>query len=137
MAVFVLDASAVLAWCFKDEASTWTNALLERLRNGDRVTVPAHWPTEISNVLLVALRKKRIAADQPARFWDALARLPIKAEPALTAIQAKAALAVAEKHHLTVYDAAYLELAQRRQLPLGTLDADLRRAAEAEGVSLI
>jgi predicted nucleic acid-binding protein len=54
MAIFVVDASAALAWCFEDEASSWTDTLLERLGNGDRIIVPAHWPTEISNGLLVA-----------------------------------------------------------------------------------
>ena len=137
MAVFVVDASAALAWCFEDEASSWTDGLLERLRQGDRIVVPAHWPTEISNGLLVALRRKRIKTGQPTLFWDEIARLPIETEPALNANQAKTVLAFSEKHALTVYDAAYLELAHRRHLPLGTLDADLRRAAQVEGVALL
>lgn len=137
MAIFVVDASAALAWCFEDEASTWTEGLLERLRQGDRSVVPAHWPTEVLNGLLVASRRKRIKPDQPARFWDELARLPIDAEPPLTAAYGVTALALAEKHSLTVYDAAYLELAHRRQLHLGTLDADLRKAAQVEGVPLL
>jgi predicted nucleic acid-binding protein len=130
MAVFVVDASAALAWCFEDEASSWTDGLLERLRQGDRIVVPAHWPTEILNGLLVASRKKRIKTGQSALFWDELARLPIETEPALTAIQAKAVLAMGEKHGLTMYDAAYLELAHRRELSLATLDTDLRKAVE-------
>jgi len=134
MAVFVVDASAALAWCFEDEASSFTDALLDRLRHGDQIVVPAHWPTEISNALLVALPKKRIKARQPELFWDELARLPIEIEPPLTAPQAKTVLALGEKHGLTVYDAAYLELAQRRSLPLATLDADLRKAAQRDGV---
>jgi len=137
MAVFVVDASAALAWCFEDEASSWTDGLLERLRQGDRIVVPAHWPTEILNGLLVASRKKRIKTGQSALFWDELARLPIETEPALTAIQAKAVLALGEKHGLTMYDAAYLELAHRRELSLATLDTDLRKAAEVEGVALL
>lgn len=136
MAIFVLDASAALAWCFEDEASSWTDGLLERLRQGDQIIVPAHWPTEVLNGLLVASRRKRIKADQPALFWDELARLPIETEPALNNAEAKAVLALCEKHGLTVYDAAYLELAQRRQLRLGSLDAELRQAAQAEGVAL-
>jgi predicted nucleic acid-binding protein len=60
MAVFVVDASAALAWCFEDEASSWSDGLLERLRQGGQIVVPAHWPTEISNGLLVAERRKRI-----------------------------------------------------------------------------
>lgn len=136
MGVFVVDASAALAWCFEDEASGWTDGLLERLRQGDRIVVPAHWPTEILKGLLVASRRKRIKADQPALFWDEFTRLPIEAEAPLIAAQAKAVLALAERYGLTVYDAAYLELAHRRQLPLGTLDADLRKAAQGEGVVL-
>jgi predicted nucleic acid-binding protein len=137
MAIFVVDASVALAWCFEDEASTLADGLLERLRQGDRIVVPAHWPTEMSNGLLVASRRKRIKADQPSHFWDELARLPIEVEAALSAAQAKIVLALSEKHVLTVYDAAYLELAHRRHLPLGTLDTDLRKAAQAEGVALL
>jgi predicted nucleic acid-binding protein len=137
MALFAVDASAALAWCFEDEASSWSDGLLERLREGDQIVVPAHWPTEISNGLLVAERRKRIRAGQAAVFWDELARLPIETEPPLSAVQAKTVLALCEKHGLTVYDATYLELAQRRQLPLGTLDADLRKAAQAEGVVVL
>lgn len=137
MALFVVDASAALAWCFEDEANSWTDGLLERLRHGDRIVVPAHWPAEILNGLLVASRRKRIKPDQPALFWDELARLSIETEPALNASQARTVLALSEKHDLTVYDAAYLELAQRRQVSLGTLDTDLRKAAQIDGVVLI
>jgi predicted nucleic acid-binding protein len=137
MAVFVVDASVALAWCFEDEATNWTDGLLDRLRRGDEIAVPAHWPTEISNGLLFAVRRKRIKSDQPALFWDELARLPIEIEPPLTPLQAKAILALSEKHTLTVYDAAYLELAQRRHLPLATLDSELRTAASAEVVVLL
>jgi predicted nucleic acid-binding protein len=137
MAVFVVDASVALAWCFEDESSTLAEGLLERLRRGDQVVAPAHWPTEILNGLLVAERRKRIGHGQPALFWDELMRLPIEVEPALTAVQAKTVLALSEKHGLTVYDAAYLELAQRRQLPLGTLDEDLHAAAQREGLTLL
>jgi predicted nucleic acid-binding protein len=137
MAVFIVDASAALAWCFEDEASSWTDGLLERLRHGDRIVVPAHWPAEVSNGLLVALRRKRVRPGQPALILDEFARLPIETEPALTALQAKTILALSEKHSLTVYDAAYLELAQRRNLPLGTLDDDLRKAGQVEGIVLL
>jgi predicted nucleic acid-binding protein len=137
MAIFVVDASVALAWCFEDEASRFSDSLLERIRQGNRIAVPAHWPTEISNGLLVAERRKRIKQGQAALFWDELAHLPIDIEQPLTAVQAKAVLAYCKKHGLTVYDGAYLELAHRRNLPLGTLDADLRRAAQAEGLDVL
>jgi predicted nucleic acid-binding protein len=137
MSIFVVDASVALAWCFEDEASTFADGLLERLRQGDRIVVPAHWPTEILNGLLIAERRKRIKPGQASAFWDELCRLAIETEPPLSAVQAKIVLALSEKHNLTVYDAAYLELAHRRQLPLGTLDADLNKSARAEHVALL
>ncbi|MGA2718485.1 MAG: type II toxin-antitoxin system VapC family toxin [Candidatus Acidiferrales bacterium] len=137
MSVFVVDASAALAWCFEDESSSWTDGLLDRLRQGDQIVVPAHWPAEILNGLLFALRRNRIKAGQHVVFWDELLRLPIETEPALNLAQARTALALAEQHGLTIYDAAYLELAQRRDLPLATLDTDLRKAAQVEGVTLL
>lgn len=99
--------------------------------------VPAHWPTEILNGLLFAERRKRIKSGQATALWGELFLLPIEIEPPLTASQAKAVLALGERHGLTVYDAAYLELAQRRQLPLRTVDTDLRKAAQMDGVVLI
>jgi len=132
-----MDASVALAWCFEDEATNWTEAFLERLRQGDRTIVPAHWPTEVANALLMAARRRRIKPEQPQALWDELGRLPIDIEPALTTARGKDVLALGEKHNLTVYDAAYLELARRYQLPLGTLDADLRKAAQAEGLQLL
>ena len=109
--------------------------MLDRLRHGDGMVVPAHWQTEILNGLLVALRRKRIRPGQPAQLWGNLSALPVEIETALTAPQAIAVLALGEKYGLTIYDAAYLELAHRRGLPLGSLDGDLRRAAELEGIA--
>jgi hypothetical protein len=61
MAAFVVDASATLPWCFADEATAATNAPLARLRRGDEAIVPAHWPFEVTNALLIAVRRKRIS----------------------------------------------------------------------------
>ena len=135
MALFVVDASLALAWCFEDESVSSADRVLDRLRHGDGMVVPAHWQTEVLNGLLVALRRKRIRPGQPEQFWDALSVLPIEVEPAVPASQARAMLTFAEKHALTIYDAAYLELAYRRGLPLGSLDRDLRRATELEGIA--
>jgi predicted nucleic acid-binding protein len=105
MAVFVLDASVCLAWCFEDEFTEWTNDLFTRLPAGDRILVPAHWLTEVFNGLLSGVRRQRIKPAQPALFWDEFANLPIVTEPALTAAEAKAVLTLGEKHSLTFYDA--------------------------------
>lgn len=139
MAIFILDASVTLAWFFEDEKTDWSEELLERLRQGDRTVVPAHWAAEVANGLLMATRKDRIPPEQPQLLWDELARLPIDPEPALMVapVRGKDVLALAEKHGLTVYGAAYLELALRYQWPLATLDGALRKAAQAEGVALL
>jgi predicted nucleic acid-binding protein len=134
MSVFVVDASVTLAWCFEDEGTAWTDGLLDRLRAGDRIAVPAHWPTEVSNGLLMGIRRHRIQPGRPQQFWDELAILPIDVEPPLLPQQAKAALALAEHHGLTVYDAVYLEPAGRRGVSPASLDAALVAAAGSAGI---
>jgi len=125
------------AWCFEDEATDWSEGLLLRLRTGDHVAVPAHWPTEVSNGLLMGVRRKRIQSGKPKSFWDELALLPITVEAGLNPHEAKDTLSLSDKYGLTAYDAAYLELAGRKQLPLATLDTELRRAAVAQGIVLL
>jgi|SRR5579872_5196381 len=78
---FVMDASATLPWCFAEEATPWTEALLDRLQGGEDVVVPAHWPIEVMNGLLMAVRRKRLDPDRVTRFADALASLGIRIEP--------------------------------------------------------
>ena len=137
MATFVADASVTLSWCFEDETTAWTDGLLDRLRTGEAIAVPAHWPTEVSNGLLMAVRRQRIRPGRAELFWDELAVLPVGVEPPLLPRQAKAVLALARQFGLTAYDAAYLELAQRKGFPLATLDSTLLMAAVPAGVSLV
>ena len=137
MATFVIDASATLPWCLKDEETAWTVNLLRRLTTGDQIVVPAHWPIEVSNGLLMATRRKRIPDGRAVLFLDELAILPITVEPALTFAQARAVYALCERHNLTFYDGTYLELARRLSLPIATLDDAIVRAAPLEGVSVL
>lgn len=136
MAVFVPDASATLAWCFEDETSDWTESLLARLKSGDTAVVPQHWPVEVANTFLVAVRRGRISKDKAARFFGDLLALPIRIESSGRETTFGQVFALAEKYGLTVYDAAYLELAIREGIALATLDSELRNAARAAGVSL-
>lgn len=137
MAAFVVDASAALPWCFGDEATDWTKALLSRVRGGDQILVPAHWIIEVANALLFACRKQRISRQDAIDFLDDLSDLPIEIDPTPDYVRAKDVVSIAEKHRITAYDAAYLELAFRRKLPLATLDADLRRSGLADGLPLL
>lgn len=134
MPAFVIDASATLPWCFYDEASDETNALLTRLQTGDEALVPAHWPAEVANALLVAVRRERISSQDARRFLEDVDLLPIRIDTVTQELVRLHILPLAEKHELTVYDAAYLELAMRQAVPLATFDDDLRKAARASGV---
>lgn len=134
---FVADASATLPWCFEDEATVETEALLERLRGGEPAVVPAHWPAEIMNGLIMAGRRGRIDPERITRFARDLEALPIRIEPPLAPAVWGAVIRIATSYQLTVYDAAYLELAKRTRLPLASLDGDLRKAALAAGVILL
>ena len=137
MSTFVADASVTPPWCFEDESTPWTESLLDRLRLGDRIAVPAHWPTEVSNGLLMALRRNRILPGRPEKFWEELSVLPIYAERPIGSVEAKSILVLCEARGLTVYDAAYLELARRKGWALATLDDAPIKAAPLEGVSLV
>jgi predicted nucleic acid-binding protein len=131
--MLVVDASVTMAWCFEDEATRATDALLDRVATEGAV-VPQLWGLEVCNVLLVAQRKGRITEAQSARFLALLHQLPMISDPAGTPLPEL--LAVAARHGLTAYDAAYLALAERNAAALATLDADLRDAATAAGVEL-
>ena len=132
----VVDSSVTLTWCFEDEQTAASLALLEQVVEHGAVA-PAVWPLEVLNALVMAERRKRVDAAQRQRLTGFLRDLPIALD-AETAAQAwSATVQLAERHRLTVYDAAYLELAQRRGLPLASLDNELRAAAEAVGVALV
>ncbi len=137
MAAFVIDASATLPWCFSDEATTATNALLVRLQTGDEAVVPAHWITEVGNALLMGVRRKRITAQDAYQFLADLEFLPIRTSATTRRMVRGAVFPIAEQYGLTVYDAAYLELAIREGLPLATLDDDLSKAAKSAGAFLV
>jgi predicted nucleic acid-binding protein len=131
---FVVDASVTLAWCFEDEASPETEAILDLLAD-DTAVVPALWELEVSNVLLLAERRGRLTEAQSTRFVALLAKLPILVDAG--SVDMNAVLATGRRHRLTAYDAAYLVLAEREGLPLATSDAALHSAASAAGVATL
>jgi predicted nucleic acid-binding protein len=133
----VIDASITLAWCFGDEADPYAERILDELRRGEReATVPAIWPSEVSNGLLVAERKGRTRAAETTRLVAILAELPVSVESTGVGFVGRIALPLAREHGLTVYDATYLELAERLGLPLASLDSELVAAARKAGVAL-
>jgi predicted nucleic acid-binding protein len=127
----VVDASVSAAWFLPDEASPRTEAALLATATHD-VWVPALWLLEIGNLLLRAQRRKRIAADKRTELAKAAAALQIKVDREAVAITTIDELAA--RYGLSAYDAAYLELALRRGLPLATQDDALAAAMVKAGV---
>ena len=138
MSRFVLDNTVTMAWCFAEEGTEFTKTLLSRLSNlTDSAVVPALWLYEVANVVELAVRKGRIPGEKALAFLDSLADLPIEVEnPSRTQVFVTVRT-LAGQYQLTGYDAAYLELAIRHQLPLASLDKALSRAALAAGLSTV
>lgn len=132
---FVLDASLALAWCFADEGGDYTVVVLESLRSSEAATASL-WPLEVVNALITAERRGRLDAADVRRATTLLLSLPIVVDPVAHRRAFEATHALATKHGLTSYDAAYLELAVRLAVPIATLDLPLRAAASDEGVPL-
>lgn len=132
----VVDSSVALSWCFEDERTPATTDLLTQITEVGAVA-PALWPLEVLNALIMAERRKRLDATQRQRLAGFLHDLPITLDHETAAQAWSITSHLAEQFRLTVYDAAYLELAQRLTLPLATLDLKLRAAATVLNVSLL
>lgn len=128
MSGLVIDSSVSAAWMFEDEASRFTDGVLDRILV-ETAWVPALWVYECANVLITAQRRGRVDAVRRARLADSMMRLPlvIDREP-VTIAQLEW---LSDRYALSAYDAAYLELAIRRSVPLVTLDRALVTACDA------
>ncbi|MCI5180816.1 MAG: PIN domain-containing protein [Candidatus Electrothrix sp. AW3_4] len=135
MADFVLDNSVVMSWCFADEEDDYADSVLTALETMT-AAVPAIWPLEVANVLLVAERRKRLAKSDSIRFLELLGELHIEVIQEAPQRMTSEIMALAREQQLSSYDASYLDLATRKGLPLATLDARLRKAGENIGVAL-
>ncbi len=131
----VIDASVALAWCFPDEASQYADAVLVALE-GLTVLVPAIWPLEITNALLVGGRRKRIKQPEVRRFVELLKVLSIVEDTQPAGDTISSVLPLAREYDLSAYDAAYLDVAVRHEIPLATLDAALQKAVRAAGIRI-
>jgi predicted nucleic acid-binding protein len=136
VSAFVLDCSVAMAWCFEDEARPESDQLLERVRD-DGAIVPGLWFWEVANVLGVAVRRRRISEGDVVSRLDLLSALPIRVDEEGVAKAWRETRMLAKAEGLSVYDAAYLELAGRVGAELATNDADLRAAALRLGVGVL
>jgi len=124
-----------LAWLFEDEQTDQVLATIKHVYMGG-ASVPPLWRYEVANGLQMAIRRQRITPDYRTRCLDKIDELPITIDPDGVSEIWSTTIKLADLYRLTVYDAAYLELAQRRRLPLATLDAALSKAARESGVDL-
>jgi predicted nucleic acid-binding protein len=132
----VLDSSMTLAWCFEDERTDESIAVLRQVAETG-ATVPSLWRLEVANGLQVAVRRKRIDAAYRDASVNDLRSLAISTDTETDHQAWSATLHLADRFGLTIYDAAYLELAHRLALPLATLDGELARAAISGSVALV
>ena len=133
---FVIDNSVVMTWCFEDEASTYGDRVLGML-TGAQALVPAIWPLELVNVLLVAERRKWLSRSDTTRFLGIVRSLPIIVNGESVERVTADILGLARQTGLSSYDTSYLDLAIRTGLPLATLDKAMRGAARRCRVPLL
>jgi len=131
----VVDASIAIAWSVPDEVEPFADRILERVATEGAV-VPALWHLEVANILVMKERRGKLVAAQRLKILAHLAALSIRPDAETLAHAFGTSIELAIRHRLSVYDAAYLELAMRKRLRLATLDGDLKAAARAEGVLL-
>lgn len=127
---FVLDCSVTMAWCFEDESNAYVEKVLTALQNGYEARVPIIWKLEVSNVLLLTERKKRINALIANNFKNALTTLPIRTDQPANDRIFDTIFELGRELQLTSYDACYLELALRENIPIATQDNALIKAAK-------
>ncbi len=132
----VLDASATFAWLLPAETTEAIREVFSMVET-DGAVVPALWRLEVTNSLTMAARRKRIESAFRDMALVELAAYDIRVDQETDQHAWFETMMLADRFALTMYDAAYLELAQRRSLPLATLDRDLANAAKASGVAIL
>ena len=130
---FVLDTSVTLSWHFEDEISEFADWVLDPLGH-DTAIVPAIWPLEVANGLIVAERRGRITPEKFARAVELTSNLPLEVVEVSVERAMGNVTALARTHRLTAYDASFLDLAISRNLPLATIDTDLLDATRRVGL---
>ena len=135
-ASIIIDCSITMSWCFSDEATPATMAIQDRLVS-ERALVPMHWFLEVTNVLAMAERHRRISRTKSSHFLTLLDTMDIEVDAETAGRAFVHLLPLCRSHGLTSYDAAYLELALRRRLPLASLDDRLRSTTKSLGIEVL
>ena len=132
----MLDCSVALTWAFEDEQTQFSAGALDKIQ-AESAVVPGHFHLEICNALWAAERQERISIPESDEFLALIDELPIGIDRETADYAGEEILALARRRRLSPYDAAYVELATRTDLPLLTNDESMIRAATAEQVPVI
>jgi predicted nucleic acid-binding protein len=133
----VVDASIAMAWVHPAQATPESSALLDLISQGTQVIVPALWPLEMANALLTLEQRKKLTAPERKSALVALQALGFATDHDMSSLAFSKLSELAGLWALSVYDAAYLELAARLELPLACKDGPLREAARRHGVPVL
>ena len=134
---FVLDCSVTMSWCFEGEYDAYAEWLFGILETVESIAVPSIWALEVANVLVVGERRQRLLQSETTQFLALLDRFPIEVDTRSPKVTMLEVLSIARSAGTSTYDAAYLELAMRRSLPLAKLDIALGKAATKLGIGLM
>lgn len=121
----MLDASLAVSWCFEEAQTPYASAVLDQVYQGAEIHVPLIWPLEVTNALVKAFRRKKISREELVEYVQRLSALQITVDYETVNRAFAEVLILAERYQLTTYDAAYLELAKRRNLPIATSDGNI------------
>lgn len=133
---FVADASVAIGWVHPAQVTPQSAGTLDAMAEGATLEVPALWPLEVANALTVLVRRRKLAADDRATALGWFRGLPVRVDHEMASLAFLRLAELAATHQLSVYDAAYLELALRRRLPLACSDGPLRTAAVNAAIGL-
>lgn len=132
----VVDCSITVSWCFKDQADPLADRVLDDVSRIGAV-VPAIWPLELANALLISERRKKISEAELTRLLVFIGSLPIVVDEEAPRRALGPILSIGRERIISSYDAAYVELAMRLGRPLATRDEGMKKAARALGVPLV
>jgi predicted nucleic acid-binding protein len=133
---FIADASVAIGWVHPGQATRDTAAMLDAIEAGAVVEVPAIWPLEVANALTVLVRRRKLTEGDREIALGWLRNLPLRIDHEMASLAFSKLSELASAYGLSVYDAAYLDLADRRTLPLACVDGPLRKAAKQRGIPL-
>jgi predicted nucleic acid-binding protein len=133
---FVADASVAIGWVHPAQATKQTTSMLDAIADGATLEVPALWPLEVANALIVLVRRRKLTDDERRLGLEWFRGLRVRIDQEMSGLAFSRLSELAAVYQLSVYDAAYLELAARRRLMLGCKGGPLRTAARHAGVSL-